>query len=223
MLLWDLRWGQEPAVKPTPAQSWRGRKSQGVKFILQWQCLCSPRVHRATAGCHAAGAVLPVGLLPSGGVPSPGALAQRHPAWGRGQRHGVLGGSSGSCVRFCSRQRSEHQPPFTRVVLPSARDPEHLLLPALPGPGCPRCPTGAPGGSSALLRGEVAPSAGMHGHCTGLPPTPKNSAWGEDGCSALHPGAQDSTLLQARAPLRVPGAPLGSARRHQLWCAPDGR
>lgn len=105
-----------------------------------------------TTRCHTVGAVLPLGQLPRR-VPSPRASAQCHSSWGRGQHHSVLGGSSGSYVMFCSR--SEHQPPFTQVALPSARRPVNLVLPALPHSGCPCCPMKTPGGGNRgpCLRG----------------------------------------------------------------------
>lgn len=207
-------------IPPTPRPHKDGNPRGGKFMLEQW----SRAAHGSTipgpsptARCHAVGALHPVGLLPRGGSQTQGSSTMS-PSLGPGTAlRGPGGGSSDWCVRFCSGQSTGHPSPRGSCRLQGARSTSWCPS------GCPRCPMGTPGGSGAPLCGEVAPSAGTHGHCTGLPPTPKTSACGDDGCLALHPRVRDSTLLHGRGPLCVPGAPRGLARCHQVWCVPEGR
>lgn len=223
MLWWDLRLWQESAVQfPTPTpRPHKDGNPRGGKFMLEQWSPCSPRVHHPRSITHCqvprSGCSAPRGAAPRGGFPDAG-LQHNVTQSGTGDSVvGSWGGSSDWCVRFCSGQSTGHPSPRGSCRLQGARSTSWCPS------GCPRCPMGTPGGSGAPLCGEVAPSAGTHGHCTGLPPTPKTSACGDDGCLALHPRVRDSTLLHGRGPLCVPGAPRGLARCHQVWCVPEGR
>lgn len=112
---------------------------------------------------------------------------------------GSWGGSSGSRTKFCSSQRSDHRPPFTQVVLPSARGLKRLGLPVLLGSGCPRCPLGTParggegGGAVPCSAGRLHPLLGRTAIAQGCHPPPKKnpSACRSDECLALHLKVQD--------------------------------
>lgn len=120
------------------------------------------------------------------------------------------GGSSSACVTFRSGQSIGHPSPRWSCRLQGDRS--H-----------PRCPPCLCQGALAVRgdrRDEQRPA--LRGSCTlcwdtrplqGAATHPEIlSACGEVGCLALHPRVRDSTLLQARVPLLIAGAPLGLAQ-----------
>lgn len=100
------------------------------------------------------------------------------------------------CHGCCASRQTPHGG-FSQPQSPRRRS--HVLQRCAPRFHCPARGVPAVPGDAAAKVQEVAPSAGCTAIAQGGKAAPEISACGEDGCLVLHPGVQESILIQAWA------------------------
>lgn len=180
----------------------------GFKARAGTSCRAHPPRPRDQQGARPPGATQWVLCSPWGcsplGVPSPRAPAQRHTAWGRGHVMGCR------CVRFCSRQRSEHRPPLSQVALRSARNPGHRGLPPCPARGVPAVPWGLQGGEQpAAPRGGCTLCWDATAIAQGCHPPQKTPLVGKMGAGVCTPGCRRALSSEPEHLCLSPGGSPG--------------